>query len=282
MRRFAKFILFSLFFFLALILFLTRSHLKEMENSLKLWAKLEIKRAPHDPELQFQEVVFPSSKTNETTKLYPWKAICDERSDGLDKAVLIFVLSIESLLLNIDEISNLMTCNLYKSSGEDFEQYPNNFKLFAQPRLTGTFIVCPFKRDLNCPRFVSLKFKNQKTTNFLPVQLQNKGRIKKISDEKGAKIAVLAPVISPGNSFSHIRLTEYFEYNKLIGVDHVFIPVPNPLLYDIKLSESMNKVLETYEQEGFVTRYQAPLSPKKYLKQSAFIWTRSNRAHHMR
>ena len=51
---------------------------------------IRIKHVPHDEKMQIQEAV---QNSNRTIPLYPWKAICDERDDGYNKALHIFVMT---------------------------------------------------------------------------------------------------------------------------------------------------------------------------------------------
>ena len=62
-------------------------------------------------------------------------------------------------------------------------------------------------------------------------------------------------------SVSPTRFIEYLEYNRLIGVSHIYQPHFSPNLYPINLGKKYEQILDFYENEGLLTRYAVSMTP---------------------
>ena len=162
----------------------------------------KVKYAEFDPELQQQRVEFYQGPINGTFYLYPWKAICDERDDGLRKSVIIFVLSWFSLKENVREIVDITTCSFYSSAGFAFDKNSRDFKIFTDNMLSGMLIIYPFDRNLTCPSYISIEIRDTPVTNYVPIERQL--RRHEQSDPVDSEFYICTPVITnniSGNCF---------------------------------------------------------------------------------
>ena len=91
--------------------------------------KINVNYSDHDPSLQNQLIeVHDSKNLSISMSIYPWKAICDERNDSFNKAVVIFAFAHITLAPYIEEISQIMDCDLYSNYEEKLSSGKQIFK----------------------------------------------------------------------------------------------------------------------------------------------------------
>ncbi len=120
----------------------------------------------------------------------------------------------------------------------------------------GMFVMCPFSRNVECPKHVSLKLKGMPITNYLEVERQYPRTTPENTRDTNASIAVCLPAITNHvSTVSTSRLVEFIEANKLLGVTHLHTAHVNSAKYpNNEISEEQEEVLRFYEREGYLTK----------------------------
>ena len=213
--------------------------------------KLAIAYSDHDKYLQKQEVTLNSGKHEH---IYIWKALCEERR-GAMKAVLVFTFTLSSKMDMKDYEKNIR-CLINGAHSPDYDKV---YIRYADP---GFFVFCVFERNLECPENISLQFGNQTVTNQLTVERQYKKNIQQ--EDKKMSLTLCLPAITKNlETFKPHRLTEYFEYQRLVGVNRIMLAEINGRVYNFTLNEQSRKVIQFYKDEGFLEIFEIPLLDNK-------------------
>ena len=224
--------------------------------------KFQINISNFDTNLQIQNVYLPElirNSTKNSTVFQFWRSICDERNYGYPKSVITYVFIRDnkfSIKKNIDKFYYRVSCRAYDSNTQEFVEFFDNSVVFTHYLNEGMIVICPFRRNLTCPNFVTLTIASNKPTHFISVEKQEK---EEFFEQKSSKIIICAPAIT--NKISTVlpsRLAEYFEYNKLIGVKQIYMPSLNTSLYPLEgFNTEVEKLLQFYEKQNFLVRFTA-------------------------
>ena len=215
-------------------------------------AKILVRFSDHDKNLQKQEVKL---KDNKTETIFIWRAICDERV-GAMKLVMVFVYTLSNNI-DFDQYNKNLKCLI---NGELTPDFNNTFIYYDEP---GCFVFCPFEQSLSCPERVSIQFGNQAVTNEVVIERQYKKSELRIELKKLSLTLCLPAITKSMDLFEPYRLTEYFEYQRLAGVDRVLLAELNDNFYNFTLNEKSSKILQFYKDNGFLETYGVSLMDNK-------------------
>lgn len=189
------------------------------------------------------------SENGSVVKFRVWKALCDATgSINYDmRAVIIYILIDQK---NTNNNLSRMLQNLYCHSDPSVR---SNFSFKGRRHSTFykmLFVFCVFDANYSCPKKIFLAAnKNQNFSIPLFVEIQDA-----FVESKG-DLAICLPVISNFSlpQFSAERVVEFMEYNKLIGVAHVYQPMLNPREYPLVPTPSLVKIWRYYQKRSFLT-----------------------------
>ena len=213
--------------------------------------KSRIHYSDHDKSLQKQLVNLNDNK-NET--IFIWRAICDERV-GAMKLVMVFVYTLSNNI-DFDQYNSNIKCLINGVLSSDFN---NTFIHYDEP---GFFVFCPFEVELSCPEKVSIQFGNQTVTNEIEIERQFQ-KISGLEEKKMSLTLCLPSITRPMETFEPYQLTEYFEYQRLAGIDRVLLAELNETFYNFSLNANSKKVLQFYKDSGFLETYHVSLMDNK-------------------
>ena len=263
----------------------TSTRNKPQFQTIVEFANHDQKAEIHDPNLQLQEIdltEFISKPPIAKAKLLFWRAICDERNDDLPKAVVVYILQNDpnfALRKNGETIYELVSCRAFVSPGFEIDDlFHNTSVVFTKNLNDGMIVMCPFSRNVSCPKFISVQIGSNPITNFLKVELQdNEDSLQKSGISNQSRFTICAAAIT--NKVSTVlpaRLAEYFEYNKLIGVNKIYMPQFNKSIYPTNgFTDQVEKLLKYYERANFLVRYSVSAAQTA---QSERMYTNAERA----
>ncbi len=232
----------------------TYSTAKAGIETLVTETKLGVVFSEHDSTLQHQIM----KTSNKTFDLFPWVAFCDERNGGLPKAIVILVLTKQNVYPFISEITQLISCSPDHSRKHPDFSFSRVFQHeFLQ--MGGFFLICPFERSVECPERISLRVDGVKTTNSLVVERQYP-RDSFYTKSRSTFTSCLPPATRKNSSVSARRVIETLEYLKLSGVDHVYVSVFEPDIYQQQINPDLDDVIKHYEQELYLTTYKLSMT----------------------
>ena len=194
--------------------------------------------------------------------------MCDERDHGLPKSVITYILSKDNnfpIRKHINRFAFRISCRAYDQSAKELQNFFESSVVHTHYLNEGIIVICPFSRKLACPKYLSLQIASNEVTHLMPVEMQDLLPTNSSSTNQ-SRFIICAPAIT--NKISTVlpaRLVEYFEYNKLIGVNQVYMPMLNSSVYPVDgYDENVEKLLQHYEKQKFLVRFAAPaFVPKK-------------------
>ena len=217
-----------------------------------------------DPELQCQNI----DHTGERRFMF-WKSICDERFvESVKEYIVEFLVYYQGPVpIGYSRNQTLELAKTWRCFVENEKYYHETTVDFVGNignKHSPFVLACHIPKEMGCPSTAWIRFGNITLTNKVNVerQLPSKKNPKKTKDDVTVTLCA-SPIVSKAGTMydSPIRIAEWLAYNKFIGVNNIFIPIPdmeNPNMH-ININPSILRLINSYKKSGLVDTFQFPL-----------------------